>query len=260
MNERTVFPDQMDARRAAVWDKLSVVTDPELDESVTEMAFVADVGIRNGDEVHVTFRLPTYWCSPNFAYMMAQDMRAAVLGLDWVRTAHVVLGEHMYVEKINHGVNNGLSFEDAFGDEASGNLGDLRQTFLRKAFQWRQEALLTHMLSAGATAADVLQLTVKRLHECAVTMEARELIARYLDRRAVAGAFDQTSPAFVTLEGQAIAAGGLSDYLRAIRRIRTNAEFNGALCRRLLVERFSTDPLESRNDRRPHAETEDAHV
>ena len=40
------------------------VTDPELDESVTELRFVTAVEVDAESRVHIRFRLPTYWCSP----------------------------------------------------------------------------------------------------------------------------------------------------------------------------------------------------
>ena len=55
----------------------------------------------------------------------------------------------MYADKINHGVADGLSFEETFGDEANGNLDEVRRTFLVKAFQRRQEGLIRHLRDAG---------------------------------------------------------------------------------------------------------------
>ena len=46
----------------------------------------------------------------------------------------------------------GLSFQETFGAEADGNLDELRQTFLVKAFQRRQVALLNHLTSIGSLA------------------------------------------------------------------------------------------------------------
>ena len=248
MTKAAMRPDLSESRLADVWSQLSRVTDPELDESVTEIGFVTAVHIGASDDVHVAFQLPTYWCSPNFAFMMAEDMRRAILGLSWATSASVVLGEHMYGEKINHGINLGLSFSEAFGDEATGDLDALRATFLHKAFQWRQEVLLKHLLDSGETASDVVQWTVFELSGRLSNPDEQQLIDRYLDRRDVAGKFDGQALAFVTLEGQSLDASGLAQYLKLIRRVRINAEFNGALCRRLLVERFNGDTAMSAPD------------
>ena len=61
-----------------VWTRLDMVSDPELDQSVAEMGFVNSVEIGAGGAVRISFRLPTFWCAPNFAFLMAHDMREAV--------------------------------------------------------------------------------------------------------------------------------------------------------------------------------------
>src|ERR1700754_3167496 len=136
-------------RQAEVWGCLQAVMDPELDESVVDLNFVSRVDIDPANQVHIEFRLPTYWCAANFSFLMADDMRRAVGALDWVEHVSVVLGEHMYADKINAGLAKGLSFQETFGTEADGSLDDLRQTFLVKAFQRRQVALLNHLAGAG---------------------------------------------------------------------------------------------------------------
>jgi len=105
-------------RQQEVWASLEPVTDPELDESVTELGFVKSVVVDNND-VKILFHLPTFWCAANFAYMMASDMHRAVKALPWVHTVDVELLEHMYAETINRGIKSSLSFQDTFGDEAT---------------------------------------------------------------------------------------------------------------------------------------------
>jgi metal-sulfur cluster biosynthetic enzyme len=135
-------------REAEVRRALDRVTDPELDEPVTDLRFIDRMAIRD-DAVSIGFRLPTYWCAANFAFLMADDMRREVGALPWVDHVEVTLGEHMYADKINHGLALGLSFRDTFGNEASAELDELRRTFLVKAFQRRQEALLRYLLKPG---------------------------------------------------------------------------------------------------------------
>src|ERR1700752_460668 len=141
--------DELQARRRQVWSCLDGVMDPELDESVTELNFVTKADVDANNRVHIRFRLPTYWCAANFSFLMADDMRRAVSALDWVEGVSVVLGEHMYADKINAGLAKGLSFQETFGAEADGNLDDLRQTFLVKAFQRRKVALLIPLIWMG---------------------------------------------------------------------------------------------------------------
>src|SRR5262245_36770053 len=161
-----------------VWACLDAVTDPELDRSVTEMGFVSAVEVDGQGRVKIDFRLPTYWCAANFAFMMADDMRRAVAGLPWVTDVSVVLGEHMYADTINRGIAEKLSFQGAFGSEASGDLEEVRRTFLLKAFQGRQHALLTHLVGAGHDAQSLVSLTNADLAALSLDAEGSRLRER----------------------------------------------------------------------------------
>jgi metal-sulfur cluster biosynthetic enzyme len=238
----TIMADvAMDERTAEVWARLASVIDPELDESVTELGFVTSVGVDAGGQVRIDFRLPTYWCAANFAFLMADDMRIAVAALPWVRKVTVGLGEHMYADEINRGVAAGLSFQATFGSEASGELEEVRRTFMVKAFQRRQEALLTYLLDHGHEPAALLRLTVAQLAALACDSAGHRLVERYLERRPVVGAgADADAAAFVDQDGALLDAGQIHAYLRGLRRVGVNAEFNSALCRGLLATRYGT--------------------
>jgi hypothetical protein len=208
------------------------------------MGFIAKAEVDASDCVHVAFRLPTYWCAANFAFMMADDMRTALLALPWVKGTHIVLGDHMYADAINRGVAEGLSFQETFSDEANGSLDELRRTFLVKAFQRRQEALINQLLQAGIDAERIVEMRMGQLQTLRMGKDGRKLIERYLERRGVIGSHDANALAFVTCDDKAVPANDLSSYLAGLRRIRANAEFNGALCRGLLAVRFDmTTPL-----------------
>lgn len=228
-------------RQAEVWDCLRGVTDPELDESVTELNFVTRADVDADNRVHIEFRLPTYWCAANFSFLMADDMRRAVGELDWVTGVSVVLGEHMYADQINAGLARGLSFQETFGAEADGSLDDLRRTFLVKAFQRRQVALLNHLTGIGHSPEMVVGLTLAELEALPGDDEGHRLVRRYLDRRAVVGPVAPGAPAFVTADGGCLNAGGLPAYVSGLRRVGINAEFNSALCRGLLSARFDLE-------------------
>jgi metal-sulfur cluster biosynthetic enzyme len=246
------MPDSItDGRKADVWRQLETVTDPELDEPVTALQFVtrADVGANNC--VHIEFRLPTYWCAANFSFLMADDMRTAVKELSWVDDVSIVLGEHMYADKINAGLARGLSFQETFGAEADGDLDQLRRTFLLKAFQRRQVALLAHLFETGREAAALVGMTLGELVDLEISEAGTRLRTRYLERRPVVSNPLTTSRAFVDTVGDPLQAETLSTYVRALRRVDINAEFNGALCRGLLHARFDTEtPLATRAGRR----------
>ena len=243
---------QAQDRQAEVWARLQGVTDPELDESVTELNFVTRADVDPDNRVHIEFRLPTYWCAANFSFLMADDMRRAVSELDWVEGVSVVLGEHMYADKINAGLAKGLSFQETFGTEADGSLDDLRQTFLVKAFQRRQVALLNHLIEVGHSAETIVGLTLTELECLAVEGEGAKLLRRYLERRVVVGPLRPDALAFVDAEGARLNADGLSAYVSGLRRVGINAEFNSALCRGLLSVRFDLEtPLMPRSKGSP---------
>ena len=236
-------------RKAEVWRRLQTVTDPELDEPVTELEFVTRADVDADNCVHIEFRLPTYWCAANFSFLMADDMRNAVKELPWVADISVVLGDHMYADQINAGLARGLTFQETFGAEADGDLDELRRTFLLKAFQRRQAALLAHLIEAGHHAARLVEMTLDELVVLKVDEAGARLRTRYLERRPIIA--DATSRAFVNAEGNPLQAETLSTYVRTLRRVDINAEFNSALCRGLLHARFDMEtPLSTKDTRR----------
>ena len=79
---------------AAVLDALSGVRDPELDEPITDLKFIADLRVAE-DAVDVRLRLPTPLCAPNFAYLMAADAKTALLSVPGVRRARVLGRLHL---------------------------------------------------------------------------------------------------------------------------------------------------------------------
>ena len=87
----------------AVLTALATVRDPELDESITSLGFVARCEV-SGERVCVRLRLPTYFCAPNFAYLMVADAFDAVSAVPGVRSVEVVLEDHFAAEANNQGV------------------------------------------------------------------------------------------------------------------------------------------------------------
>ena len=220
---------------------LAAVTDPELDEPVTELGFVERVAVDADGAVTVDFRLPTFWCAANFAYMMAEDMRDAVARLPWVTRVVPRLREHMCAEQVNRGVDQGLSFGAAFGEagEDDHTLGELRATFRQKAFQGRQEALLRALLAQGFGKAALCEMTLAALEGTAIAgADGAACKRRYLEIRArLGGPAGADAPAFVTAEGAPLSAAGFDAHLRTLASVRIAMTFNGALCRGLLEAR-----------------------
>ena len=240
-------PLDLAGREAEVRHALGRVNDPELDEPVTDLRFVEHLHVGSEGDVSVGFRLPTYWCAANFAFLMADDMRREVAALPWVRQVSVTLGEHMYGETINRGLAHGWSFQATFGAEASGDLDDLRRTFLVKAFQRRQEAFLRYLLAHDFEPSALVALTTDALAALPLEPDGDRLRRRYMERRDVCAG--SGSPCFVTAADQPLLADEMPAYLQALGRIGVNAEFNGALCRGLLAARF--DEAVARSETEP---------
>lgn len=234
-------PDLTEPRRVEVYARLATVTDPELDEPLTELGFIEDVTLGPDGAVEIGFRLPTYWCAANFAFLMADDMRRAVATLPWVQAVRPELRDHMYAEEVNRGLAHGLDFGAAFGALASDEpLDALRAKFWRKSFERRQESILAALLQQAFEPARIVALTVSALESMRLDApEWERHQARYLARRReLADGGAGQAAAFVDAEGQPIAATSLAARMTALRGVRLNMEFNGALCRGLLAARY----------------------
>jgi metal-sulfur cluster biosynthetic enzyme len=218
--------------RKMVLDALSGVRDPELDEPITNLGFVSDLNIE-GDAVGVRLRLPTYFCAPNFAYLMVADARAAILSVPGVRRASVVLDDHYASDEINGGVNEERGFDDAFPGETEGpDLEALRTIFRRKSFVSRQETLCRMLLSDGYSAAELAGM---RLGE----VPPSEATEKYLERRAELGLDTSPgAPLVVDPDGRKVPEEAVVEHLRFARTVRVSIEGNAGLCRGLLATRY----------------------
>jgi metal-sulfur cluster biosynthetic enzyme len=231
---------------AAIIARLAQVLDPELDEPILDLGFVRAVELRSG-HVCIGLRLPTSWCAVNFAYLMAEDVRRALLTIEGIDRVTVRLGDHCAAAEIETAVNDGLSFAEAFPGEAAGSLEALRRTFLRKGFLSRQERLLKGLREAGCSPAMICAL---RLGEVATQAEAMTIrkpgsepiecgsavtLQRYLQRRAeLALDCSPAAPLIVDLEGRAFSVERLQAHYEAARTVRVALEANGSFCRALL--------------------------
>ena len=218
--------------RTEVLGALSGVRDPELDEPITDLGFVSGLEIED-DAVSVRLRLPTYFCAPNFAYLMVADARAAILSIPGVRRASVVLDDHYASDEINGGVNEERGFDGAFPGETVGpDLEELRTIFRRKSFVARQEALCRMLLSDGYSAAELAGM---RLGE-APSSEATE---KYLERRTELGLDTSPgAPLVVDPDGRKVPEAAVVEHLRFARTVRVSIEGNAGLCRGLLATRY----------------------
>ena len=243
-----IEPSAHDRRLEQIYAALHGVLDPELDQSVVELGFMSDVCVVD-DTATVTFRLPTFWCSANFAWIMAEDMRLALGAVSGLRRAEIRLVDHFASDKINQGIAGGLSFRETFLGEAEGDLAGLRATFRRKAFLGRMSALIEALRDLGWSDERIATARIGDLAGIAEETSARPLVDRYLELRAYFGGPCQPGDAaFRTAEGETLMAARLTAYLRDIRMTRRGVEANGEMCRILLAERYQG------SGRRDHAE------
>ncbi len=238
--------DTRDPRVAEIWQRLGEVTDPELDEPVTELGFVERVAV-DGDMVEVDFRLPTYWCAANFAFLMVDDIRIAVEGASWCRSVRPRLLDHMYEDEVNRAAGGGRSFKDVFDDlGADEALDDVRKKFRLKAFQRRQEMVLRGLRRLGFDDRAIVEMDVATLEGLTIEDEdgARQK-PRYLRiLREFGLANSSNDPAVVTALGDRIPEDAFEEYLGELRGVRINMEFNGAICRGLLSTRYKEAKLD----------------
>jgi metal-sulfur cluster biosynthetic enzyme len=216
---------------AKVLEALHGVRDPELDQDLVELGFVTDVAVE-GAAVDVRLRLPTYFCAPNFAYLMVADASRVVERLDGVEQARVALEDHFTAEEINDAVGHGAGFAEAFPGEAEAELDDLRALFRRKALTARQGQLCDQLLAAGYDAEGLVRL---RLDELPAGPDADR--CRQLRGELGLGA-EPGAPAFVTGDGTALTVPELPRFLRFARLVARSLEGNAGLCRGLLKTRY----------------------
>jgi metal-sulfur cluster biosynthetic enzyme len=222
-----------------VLDALSGVRDPEIDEPLTDLGFVSRVDV-DGSSVDVHLRLPTYFCAPNFAYLMVADAVKAVRALPGVDDVTMTLDDHFASDEINGAVASGRGFEGAFPGETAGELGELRDLFTRKAFTARQSRLCDALLRAGRTLDELAEVRLGTL------TESPEVAGCIAIRERLGIDVSPGSPAFVLADGSALDAEGLSRYMRVARLVRLSLEGNAGLCRSLLATRYGIpDPEEA---------------
>jgi metal-sulfur cluster biosynthetic enzyme len=221
-----------------VLDALSGVRDPEIDEPLTDLGFVAGVQV-DGASVDVRLRLPTYFCAANFAYLMVADALQAVRSLPQVGDVTVTLDDHFASGEINGALAAGAGFEAAFPGESVGELPALRDIFTRKAFTARQSRVCEALLRAGRTWEELAELRLGAL-------TGDPDVARCIALREHLGIdASPDSPAFVLADGSALDADDLKRFMRVGRLVRVSLEGNAGLCRSLLATRYGIPDPES---------------
>ncbi len=212
---------------------LATVRDPELDEPITALGFVASCVVSTEGQAEVRLRLPTYFCAPNFAFLMVADAYDAVIGVPGVTAAEVVLDDHFASDAINAGVAAQAGFVRSFQGEASAELGELRAQFLRKAVMAGTDLVCRPLVAAGVTPAGLVSLTL------GAVPASREL-DRLRQRRAELGlpAGDDAPLLIDPATGERIAEPGVPLHLRKARVTRTGIEANTSICSGMFRARY----------------------
>jgi metal-sulfur cluster biosynthetic enzyme len=217
---------------SAVWTALGRVRDPELDEPLTDLGFVSRCRVRDG-AAYVRLRLPTYFCAPNFAFLMVADAYDAVSLVPGIRETVVELTDHFAADAINKGVAARSGFRATFDGEAADELDGLRADFLRKAVLAGTDRLCRTMLAAGTTPAALPGLT---LGDAPAGGDRERLRAR---RRELGLPHADGDPLVIDpATGAPVDPAGLRRHLGLARLTRVSQEANSGVCRGMLRARY----------------------
>jgi metal-sulfur cluster biosynthetic enzyme len=260
-----------------IWAALGTVRDPELDEPITELGFVRSAGLEGG-RAEVELQLPTYFCAPNFAYLMVADAHDALQAVPGVNLVRVRLVDHFTADEINAGVAEDAGFTGSFpglAEVGSDQLSQLRVTFQRKAHAAAQEVVAAGLLARGVPHEQLVGLrlgdpgvvsfdvpnstesdptesdpTERKPTENIPTQNKptenkptesiwTTALDRLRRRRDDLGLpSGPQAPLLVDDEGRALPLDGLPLRLRFARTTRVSIEGNAGLCRGLLATRY----------------------
>lgn len=218
---------------SAVLAALGTVLDPELDEPITDLGFVRSVAI-DDEGVAVHLRLPTAFCSPNFAYLMVSDAHDALSEVPGAGVVSVRLDDHHDSAKINAGIAAGAGYRGTFGVEAEESLDELRATFRRKAHLAAMERSCMAMLRRGTWTVDELPLL--ELLDLPEDAHKRALLRR---REAVGLPNDRHAKVLVGDNGVRLLPDEVPMRLRFATATRISIEGNSHFCRGLLATRYA---------------------
>jgi metal-sulfur cluster biosynthetic enzyme len=218
---------------AAVIAALATVRDPELDQPITTLGFVASCTISPDGQAQVRLRLPTYFCAPNFAFLMVADAYDAVTAVPGVDGVEVVLDDHFASDAINAGVAARAGFVRSFDGEAVDELDELRATFLRKAVLAGTDQVCRPLVAGGLTPADLAALT---LGDVPGSGELDRLRRRRADLGLPA---DNEAPLLLDpATGQRIGEASVPLHLRKARVTQAGIDANTSMCTGMLKARY----------------------
>jgi len=240
--------------KQSVLQALSTVTDPELDEPITELGFVKNLSVSEDGRVSVDLVTSTFWCSPNFVYMMLEEARDVVSKLPGVKEMRLTLGGHHDSDRINEAINAGKSFSQCYDFEARGELVELNRMIRTRALRSRLYSMASALLRSGLAPHDLPELARQDVtadgDTFVVHSRGRVLpitdpsdvkrIARYLTFLEGLG---QTKGRLVIwdLDGNPPSEDEFISALTVGRLAKANFSLNAELCRALLASRLDRE-------------------
>jgi metal-sulfur cluster biosynthetic enzyme len=217
----------------AVWQALGTVLDPELDEPITDLDFVASCTVSGDGVAAVHLRLPTFFCAPNFSFLMVADAYDAVSAVEGVTRAEVVLDDHHASSEINGGVAAHAGFVETFEGEAETDLAELRGYFLEKAVVAGQDRVARPLVDAGVGPDELAELTLG-------SAPGSPALDRLRRRRAALGLpDDDDAPLLIHPDGSRVTSAQVPLHLRRARLTRLGIETNGEFCKSFLKTRYA---------------------
>jgi metal-sulfur cluster biosynthetic enzyme len=206
-----------------------------LDEPVTTLGFVSSCVVSAAGDVQVRLRLPTYFCAPNFAFLMVADAYDAVSAVPGVRNAEIVLDDHFASDAINTGVAARAGFVRSFDGEAVAELDGLRADFVRKAVMAGTDLVCRPLVAAGASPETLAGLTLGEV-------PPSPALDRLRQRRAELGqpAGDDAPLLIDPVSGATVGVDAIPLHLRKARVTRASIEANTGICRGMLRHRYQT--------------------
>ena len=220
-----------------VWAALGTVLDPELDEPITDLDFVESCTVSEDGVATVGLRLPTFFCAPNFSFLMVADAYDAVSAVPGVTRADVTLADHHASAEINGGVAARAGFVESFRGsdqgEAVAELDELRLQFFRKAALAGQDRVARPLVDAGVGPDELADTTLGAVPPSSDLDRLRE-------RRAALGLpHGDDAPLLIHADGSRVIAAQVPLHLRRARLQRIGIETNGEYCKSLLKTRYA---------------------
>lgn len=240
--------------KESVLQALSTVTDPELDEPITELGFVKNLSVSEDGRVSVDLVTSTFWCSPNFVYMMLEEARDVVSKLPGVKEMRLTLGGHHDSDRINGAINAGKSFSECYDSEARGDLVELNRMIRTRALRSRLYSMAAALMRSGLVAEEIPELSRQdvtangdtfvvnsrgRMVPITDPADVRR-VARYLS---FLDGLDRTTTGLVVweLDGNPPPEDEFVSTLIAGRLAKANFSLNAELCRALLESRLNRE-------------------